>query len=431
MAVVFNASGGQVPSESQLPDVVSEFARAVVTDLPIGTVVERVVDVRPTTSAGVTLILPGAEPSFIAGPNDAASASPAADVGLATVFSFPLRHGGPRMAKRAGGRRHEVFDRRDQHLASHEAGLERELRDLSARGELHLDYQPIVATSNGRVMGVEALLRWAHPSHGLVPPSVLIPLAERARLIPAIGKWVLETAMAEQAHWRHDFGVDDLAVSVNVSAHQLMWAGFVDDVAAVLESSPSDPGQLILEMTESVFVRDDQRALLVLDDLKALGVKLALDDFGTGYSSLAYLLRFPVDTVKIDQVFVAGLGHDNANQAIVSAVTQLAHNLGLTVIAEGVETLEQYQALVELRSDLCQGFYLAHPMPGAQLDLLIERRANGSDQSLPVGPPPGRQAQLVSSRQWGSPFRPPRRAAHPQRPLLPSPPWPPFGPAAT
>jgi EAL domain-containing protein (putative c-di-GMP-specific phosphodiesterase class I) len=315
-------------------------------------------------------------------------------------------------AKRAGGGRHEVFDLSDRRLASGDAGLERDLRDPLRGGELHLDYQPIVATSDGRVRGVEALLRWAHPSHGLVPPSVLIPLAERARLIPAIGKWVLETAMAEQAHWQHDYGVNDVAIAVNVSAHQLMSAGFVDAVAALLERSPSDPGQLILEMTESVFVRDDQRALLVLDDLKALGVKLALDDFGTGCSSLTHLLQFPVDIVKIDRVFVAGLGHDDANQAIVSTVTKLAHNLGLTVVAEGVETLEQYQAIVELCSDLCQGFYLAHPMPGAQLDVLIERGANGSNQSLrySLAPKPSRAslgpADLLKS-SWSR-----RRDAH-------------------
>ena len=139
-------------------------------------------------------------------------------------------------------------------------------------------------------------------------------------------------------------------------------------------------------MTESVFASDAARAVMVLNDLKSLGVKLALDDFGTGYSSLSYLLQFPVDIVKIDQVFVdrLGHGHDDANKAIVSAMIQLAHNLGLGVTAEGVETASQYQALVELGCDSCQGFYFAHPMSSVQFDALVEGRLGGSNQSLPV-----------------------------------------------
>jgi EAL domain-containing protein (putative c-di-GMP-specific phosphodiesterase class I) len=289
-------------------------------------------------------------------------------------------------AKRAGGGRHQVFDLSDGGLASFQAGLERDMHGLLARAELRLDYQPIVASADGHMSGVEALLRWAHPSRGLVSPNVLVPIAERAGLIPAIGQWVLETAAAEQGHWQHDYGINNLEIAVNVSAHQLMSAGFIQTVAAALEHSSTPSDQLTLEMTESVFVRDGQRALMVLHDLKALGVKLALDDFGTGYSSLSYLLQFPVDIVKIDQIFVAGLGHEEANQSIVSAIIQLAHGLGLTVVAEGVETAEQYQALVQLGSDSCQGFYFAHPMSGGKIDALIERRVGGSNQLLPALP---------------------------------------------
>jgi EAL domain-containing protein (putative c-di-GMP-specific phosphodiesterase class I) len=251
---------------------------------------------------------------------------------------------------------------------------------------LKLDYQPIVATSDGRITGVEALLRWPRPNRRLVPPSVLIPLAERVGLITAIGQWVLRKAFDEQVHWREDYGVNDLAVSVNVSAHELMSADFVGGVAAVLEGRPSAAGQIILEMTESVFASDSARAVTVLNDLKSLGVKLALDDFGTGYSSLSYLLQFPVDIVKIDQVFIdrLGHGHDEGNTAIVSAMIQLAHRLGLTVIAEGVETVGQYQALTELGSDSCQGFYFARPMASEQFDVLVEGRLEGSNQSLPM-----------------------------------------------
>jgi diguanylate cyclase (GGDEF)-like protein len=317
-----------------------------------------------------------------------------ASVGIAVAASpvesaEDLLHSADRamyQAKRAGGGRHQVFDLSDGGLASFQAGLERDMHGLLARAELRLDYQPIVATADGHMSGVEALLRWAHPSRGVVSPNVLVPIAERAGMIPAIGQWVLETAAAEQGHWQHDYGINNLEIAVNVSAHQLMSAGFIQTVAAALEHSSTPSDQLTLEMTESVFVRDGQRALMVLHDLKALGVKLALDDFGTGYSSLSYLLQFPVDIVKIDQIFVAGLGHEEANQSIVSAIIQLAHGLGLTVVAEGVETAEQYQALVQLGSDSCQGFYFAHPMSGGKIDALIERRVGGSNQLLPALP---------------------------------------------
>jgi diguanylate cyclase (GGDEF)-like protein len=286
-------------------------------------------------------------------------------------------------AKRAGGDRHEVLDLRDQHLANFQAGLERDMHGLLARGELHLDYQPIVATGDGCIVGVEVLLRWAHPSRGLVAPSVLIPLAERAGLISDIGRWALQEASAQQGRWQYDHQVDDMSISVNVSAHQLMSAGFVDIVAAVLSDSHCRSDQLTLEMTESVFVTDGERALVVLNDLKALGVRIALDDFGTGYSSLSYLLQFPVDIVKIDKIFVAGLGRDRPNQAIIAAVIQLAHDLGLTVVAEGVETVEQHRELARLGADLCQGFYFARPMSPVDIGTLIEQRAFGASQSLP------------------------------------------------
>jgi EAL domain-containing protein (putative c-di-GMP-specific phosphodiesterase class I) len=287
-------------------------------------------------------------------------------------------------AKRGGAGGHVIFDLRDQYLASHQAGLERDMHDMLGRGELHLEYQPIVATTDGHITGVEALLRWAHPSRGAVMPSVLVPLAEKAGLIPAVGKWVLEAASAEKDRWQHDYHVDDMAVSVNVSTHQLMSPGFVDIVATVLASSHSLAGCLTLEMTESMYVTDSLRALMVLKDLKALGVKLALDDFGTGYSSLSYLLDFPVDIVKIDRRFVEGLGRDHANQAIVTAIIQLAHDLGVTVVAEGVETVEQHRVLAGLGCDFCQGFYFARPMHPANIGTLIEHRADGANQLLPI-----------------------------------------------
>ena len=288
-------------------------------------------------------------------------------------------------AKRAGGGDHRIVDLREQHLAEHHASLGRDLHGVLGRDELHIEYQPIVATLDGRVTGVEALLRWAHPDRGLVGPNVLIPIAERSGMITKIGQWVLEQAWAEQKRWQREHG-GRLAMSVNVSAHQFMSAGFADTVAEVLAASRSDPGLLTLEVTESVFVRDGERALGVLNDLKDLGLMLALDDFGTGYSSLSYLKRFPVDIVKIDRAFISDLGRDPASRTIVAAVVQLAHGLGMTVTAEGVETVQQRREILGLGCDSCQGFYFAEPMPVADLEALMDQAVAQGSSLLPLVP---------------------------------------------
>ncbi|MEA2500556.1 MAG: hypothetical protein QOD01_667, partial [Actinomycetota bacterium] len=251
-------------------------------------------------------------------------------------------------AKRKGGARHQIVDLREQKLAAQRASLERELRGALARGELRMEYQPIVATDDGQITGVEALLRWAHPSRGLVLPTVLVPLAERSGLITEIGRWVLERACPEQHRWHNRSQADDLTMSVNVSAHQLMSQDYAATVADVLSGSGIDPQLVTLEVTESVFVQDSERALVVLNELKRIGVRLALDDFGTGYSSLNYLRQFPIDVVKIDRGFVADLDHDRASHAIVVAMVAMAHMMGMKVVAEGVETIEQHAELASL-----------------------------------------------------------------------------------
>lgn len=283
--------------------------------------------------------------------------------------------------KRRRGGELPAFDLSELHLVEDQDRLEHALPGAADRGELHLAYQPIVAAADGRLTGVEALLRWTHPGRGLIPPAVLIPLAERSGQIIDIGRWVLEQAWSDRARWQSD-NADDLAVSVNVSAHQLMSAGFADTVAAVLDSTSTRPGLLTLEVTESVFVRDGERALFVLNDLKDIGVKLSLDDFGTGYSSLGYLRRFPVDTVKVDREFVAHLAEDPASHTIVTAVIALAHGLGMTVVSEGVETAAQHRELTALGCDSCQGFYFAPPMTASNLDTVIQEHIEGSKWRL-------------------------------------------------
>ena len=293
-------------------------------------------------------------------------------------------------AKRQGGARHQVVDLRELDRAAERTTLEHDLGGASKRGELRTEYQPIIDTSNGRIVSAEALLRWDHPSHGPVIPTTFIPLAEQTGLITEIGRWVLEEACKDRLRWRKPSQRDDLMMSVNVSAHQLMAPDFTAMVESVLSRTDTDPALVTLEMTESVFVQDTERALLVLSDLKDLGVKLALDDFGTGYSSLTYLKQFPIDAVKIDQGFVTDLELDRASYFIIFAIVELAHLLGMTVVAEGVETVQQHQRLATLGCDYCQGFYFARPMSADDFRVLLGGPADGSTARLPLQVPAAR-----------------------------------------
>jgi diguanylate cyclase (GGDEF)-like protein len=288
--------------------------------------------------------------------------------------------------KRNAGSNPDALDLREKHLAEHQAGLARALPGAARRGELHLEYQPIVDSVQGRITGLEALLRWTHPSRGSVPPTVFVPFAEQSGEIVEIGEWVLQQAWRDHHRWQTR--QHDLAVSVNVSAHQLMSAGFADSVAGILRNASTAPELLTLEVTESIFIRDRERALIVLNELKDLGVRLALDDFGTGYSSLSYFVNLPIDTVKVERTFIANLGENPGSHTIVTAIIQLAHGLGMTVVSEGVETVAQHHELTALGSDACQGFYFARPMTASRLDALIQQQADGSDPQLPASAVP-------------------------------------------
>jgi diguanylate cyclase (GGDEF)-like protein len=284
--------------------------------------------------------------------------------------------------KRQRHQGHEVFDLRELHLAQHQAGLARSLPAARQRGELHVVYQPIVATADGHLVAAEALLRWMHPTRGPVSPAVFIPFAEQSGQIIELGRWVLNQACRMRAGWQRGTSAE-LQISVNVSAHQFMSAGFTDTVASALDADSTDPRLLTLELTEGVFVRDGDRALVVLDELKAIGVNLALDDFGTGYSSLSYLKTLPIDTIKIDQIFIADLDGDPTGHPILTAIMHLAHGLGMTVIAEGVETAAQHHQLSELGSDYCQGFYFGRPMPTRGIEALLGPAKSQSGLELP------------------------------------------------
>lgn len=286
-------------------------------------------------------------------------------------------------AKRCGGNRSQVFDPHLKIVTDYHCELEQDLQSAAAGGQLHTAYQPIVNTADGRITGFEALLRWQHPLHGQVPPGTLIPLAEQSGLVERLGSWVLQRACADLQRWQSPAG-QQLDIAVNVSAHQLMSTAFPGTVSDIIEAAQVDPHRLTLEVTESVFMADKKLALTVLRDLHSLGVTLALDRFGTGYAALNYLQRFPIDIIKIDRTFVAELGQDPAADVIVSAIVQLAHGLGMTVSAGGVETSLQHRALIDLKCNASQGFYFAEPMSASQITTLIRRgRTHLPDEILP------------------------------------------------
>ncbi len=278
-------------------------------------------------------------------------------------------------AKRMGRGRIEVFAEpmREDSVARLE--MESALRRGLVRDEFRVHYQPLVRFESSEVIGLEALLRWQHPEHGLVAAEEFLTVAEETGLIVPIGSWVLREACAQAASWIAE-STDHaaLAVSVNVSARQLADDDLVPIVQEALASSGLDPALLVLELTESTLMADRERAIEVLRRLTDTGVRVGIDDFGTGQSSLIYLRSLPVHTLKIDRSFVDALGRDAEGAAIVAAVVQLGHALGLSVTAAGVETPDQLAQLRGLGCDLGQGFYFADPQPGAIVRGLVDHR---------------------------------------------------------
>ncbi|RIX45615.1 MAG: EAL domain-containing protein [Rhodocyclales bacterium GT-UBC] len=253
--------------------------------------------------------------------------------------------------------------------------LESDLRGAMGRGELSLHYQPQVDLANGEVIGFESLLRWQHPELGMVSPASFIPLAEESMLILTIGAWVLEEACYQNKAWQ-DAGMAPKVVAVNLSAVQLHSADVVATVSRALEVSGLEARYLELEITESVIVQDPERVVRIMEELKALGVKLSIDDFGTGYSSLSYLKRFPIDKIKIDRSFVRDLERNSNDAAIIRMVIGIAAELEHKVIAEGVETVEQLEFLQHHGCDEYQGFYCSKALPANQIPELVSRIAD-------------------------------------------------------
>jgi len=259
----------------------------------------------------------------------------------------------------------------DQH-SPQRLTLVSDLRDAITRGALTLHYQPQLAISmassqagRGRLVGVEALVRWRHPHHGVIAPSEFIPLAEGTGLIKPLTAWVVGEALRQCRSWKRSGLL--LPVSVNLSAWSLHDEGLARTIAALLETHGVAPAWLRLEITESALMADVDRAREVLSDLVALGVHVSVDDYGTGYSSLAYLKRLPVDELKIDRGFVRDLGYDETDAAIVRSTVALGHALGLRVVAEGVEDEDAWGMLAEMGCDTAQGYYVCRPLPAPKL----------------------------------------------------------------
>jgi diguanylate cyclase (GGDEF)-like protein len=266
-------------------------------------------------------------------------------------------------AKRVGGGAYAFFEPHMNAGVREQIDLQRDLRMALERGEIELHYQPKINTQRGMVSGVEALARWRHPVRGMVPPGVFIPVAERFGLIGFLGNWVIEEACRQMSEWR-DQGLR-LRVAINLSVHQLRQGDLVQRIQAALDKHHLDPAQLTFEITESVAMEDAEGTRKVLEQLGALGVKLSIDDFGTGYSSLAYLRQLQAGELKIDRSFVQDLETSADARAIVEAIVQLAHALGLKVVAEGVETAAQRDVLTDLHCGELQGYLFARPMPPA------------------------------------------------------------------
>jgi diguanylate cyclase (GGDEF)-like protein len=266
-------------------------------------------------------------------------------------------------AKSGGKARYMLFDASMRAQVVARLNVENELREAIEREEFLLHYQPILDLRTQRVAGFEALLRWLHPTRGYIPPMEFIPVAEETGLIVPIGSWVLKEATRQMAEWhRRSVSNQKLTISVNLSARQFKQTHLADEVGLALDASLLPAQALKLEITESAFMEEAEAAVYTLNRLRALGVQVQIDDFGTGYSSLSYLHRFPIDTLKVDRSFITRMGQAGEHSEIVRTIVTLAHDLGMTVIAEGVETAEQLEYVKQMACELGQGYLISKPL---------------------------------------------------------------------
>jgi diguanylate cyclase (GGDEF)-like protein len=283
-------------------------------------------------------------------------------------------------AKEKGRNNFQFFAEELNARMSERLSLKTGLRRALQRDEFLLHYQPRIDLATGMVACAEALIRWQHPEKGLIPPAKFIPLAEETGLIIPIGEWVLRTACAQNKSWQVA-GLPPMRVSVNVSVRQFTQQNIEDVIGDILAETGLGPEFLELEITESVIMVNPDQAIKTLGELKGMGISLAIDDFGTGYSSLMNLKRLPVDIIKIDRSFISGIAVEKSDETLVSTIISMGHNLGLSVVAEGVETDEQLAFLAERKCQEVQGFYLSEPLPPASLNVLLEKGVSSGEGS--------------------------------------------------
>ncbi len=277
-------------------------------------------------------------------------------------------------AKESGKNNYQFYVAEMTAKATERLALENDLRSALDRGELSLHYQPIADCKTGRVLGMEALLRWKHPERGMISPALFIPLAEETGFIIPIGEWVLRTACEQCRTW-HKQGFPSLYVAVNLSARQFHQRDLPASIYNILRETGLNPAFLGLELTEGLIMQQAEASVVTLRELKAMDIRIAIDDFGTGYSSLSYLKRFPIDVLKIDQSFVREIPADADDAAIAGTVITMAHSLGLKVVAEGVETAAQLNFMREHSCDAMQGYYLSKPLPAEQFEAFLKNGA--------------------------------------------------------
>ncbi len=273
-------------------------------------------------------------------------------------------------AKKRGRNDLQFYDRSLNSASIQRLSLENQLRRAIDHKELRLYYQPKVDIETDRIIGAEALMRWEHPELGLVGPDQFIPLAEETGLITSLGEWALRTACQQNRAWQ-TAGLPPISIAVNVSAKQFENERFVETIRGALEESQMDPTHLVLELTESVIMENPTKTAKMLYAIKEMGARVSVDDFGTGYSSLSSLKRFPIDELKIDRSFVQNIPQDEDDAAIVNAIVLIGHTLGLTVVAEGVETLDQLAFLSRRGCDTFQGFLRSRPVPAEDFQRLL------------------------------------------------------------
>jgi diguanylate cyclase (GGDEF)-like protein len=277
-------------------------------------------------------------------------------------------------AKESGKNNFQFYVAEMTAKATERLSLENDLRSALDRGELSLHYQPIADGKSGRVVGMEALLRWKHPVRGMISPAQFIPLAEETGFIIPIGEWVLRTACLQCRAWQK-LGFPSLHVAVNLSSRQFHQRDLPASIYNILQETGLNPLYLDLEITEGLVMQQAESSINTLRELKAMDMRISIDDFGTGYSSLSYLKRFPIDVLKIDQSFVRGIPGDADDAAIAGTIITMAHSLGLKVVAEGVETREQLNFMREHDCDAMQGYFLSKPLPADQFESFLKSGA--------------------------------------------------------